>query len=140
MKRLIVALGLALVGAAFPTSGRAGEARIVVLHTSDYHSHALAHYAEGEFGRGGLARVLRFLRDQRAADANTVVLSGGDTMNLGTPAWSDKYHCAEWPLFNGLQEAMAFGNHELDYGWPTFEACRAAVDYPVLSANFFGQD
>ena len=42
-------------------------------------------------------------------------------MNLGTPAWSDKYQCAEWPLFNGLQDAMAFGNHEADYGWTRFE-------------------
>jgi 5'-nucleotidase / UDP-sugar diphosphatase len=140
MKRLFVALTIALVGAALPAGGRASEARIVVLHTSDYHSHALPHYAEDEFGRGGLARVPRFLRDQRAADGNTVVLSGGDTMNLGTPAWSDKYRCAEWPLFNGLQDAMAFGNHELDYGWRAFEACRAAVDYPVVSASFVGPD
>lgn len=142
MKQLAITLALGLAGlvGALPASGRTGEVRIVVLHTSDYHSHALPHYAEGEHGRGGLARVLRFLRDERAGNAHTVVLSGGDTMNLGIPAWSDKYRCAEWPLFNGLQDAMALGNHELDYGWQTFEACRAAVDYEVLSANFVDPD
>jgi 5'-nucleotidase / UDP-sugar diphosphatase len=142
MRRLAIALALVLatsVGTA-PANGQAGQTRIVVLHTSDYHSHALPHYAEGEFGMGGLARVIGFMRDERARNPHTVVLSGGDTMNVGTPAWSDKYQCAEWPLFNGLQDAMAFGNHEADYGWPAFEACRAAITYPVLSANFVGED
>ncbi|HYU20450.1 MAG TPA: bifunctional UDP-sugar hydrolase/5'-nucleotidase [Chloroflexota bacterium] len=130
---------VAVVGPA-PASGQAGRTTIVILHTSDYHSHAPSHYSEGEFGMGGLARAIRLMRDERARNPNTVILSGGDTMNAGTPAWSDKYQCAEWQLFNGLQDAMAFGNHELDYGWQRFQDCRASIDYPVLSANFLGQN
>ena len=68
-----------------------------------------------------ISRHMQHLRDQQAATPNTVILGGGDTMNTGTPAWSDKYQCAEWPLFNGLQDAMALGNHEQDYGWAAFE-------------------
>jgi 5'-nucleotidase len=132
----VVALGLALIPT--PARGQAGPTTLVLLHTADYHSHARPHYSDGEPNVGGLARLIQYLRDERAANPNTVILSGGDTMNLGTPAWSDRYQCAEWPLFNGLQDAMALGNHEPDYGWTRFEECRAGATYPVLSANLVG--
>jgi 5'-nucleotidase / UDP-sugar diphosphatase len=133
---IVVAAGLALL----PTPARSqGTTSVVLLHTSDYHSHARPHYSDGEYGVGGLARTIQYLRDQKATNPNTVILGGGDTMNLGTPAWSDKYQCAEWPLLNGLQDAMAFGNHEPDYGWATFEACRASATYPILSAGFVNE-
>jgi 5'-nucleotidase len=131
---VVVAAGVDLLPTA--ARGQADSTTLVLLHTSDYHSHARPHYADGEHGVGGLARLIQYLRDEKAANPNTVILGGGDTMNLGTPAWSDKYQCAEWPLFNGLQDAMAFGNHELDYGWARFEECRASVTYPILSAGF----
>ena len=140
-----LALALTIVAAAgaarLPTvaRGQADTTSVVLLHTSDYHSHARPHYADGEHGVGGLARTIQYLRDEQAANPNTVILSGGDTMNLGTPAWSDKYQCAEWPLFNGLQDAMAFGNHEADYGWTRFEECRASATYPILSAGFVSE-
>ena len=136
---LLVAASLALLPAT--VQSQAGPRKIVLLHTSDYHSHAVPKYAEGEQHMGGLARVLQYLRDEKQANPDmTVVLSGGDTMNLGTPAWSDKYQCAEWAMFNGLQDAMAFGNHEADYGWARFEECKAGVTYPILAANLLGAD
>jgi 5'-nucleotidase/UDP-sugar diphosphatase len=139
-----LALALTIVAAGglglLPTVAQGqSSTTIVLLHTSDYHSHARPHYADGEYGVGGLARVIQYLRDEKAANPNTVILGGGDTMNLGTPAWSDKYQCAEWPLFNGLQDAMALGNHELDYGWVRFEECRASASYPILSAGFVSE-
>ena len=133
---IVVAAGLALLPT--PAQGQSSTT-ITLLHTSDYHSHARPHYSDGEYGVGGLARVIQYLRDEKAANPNAVILGGGDTMNLGTPAWSDKYQCAEWPLFNGLQDAMAFGNHEADYGWARFEECRAGVTYPILSAGFVSE-
>ena len=132
---------VAVAGLALPTIAQ-GESTtsIILLHTSDYHSRALPHYADGEHGVGGLARVIQYLRDEKAANPNTVILGGGDMMNLGTPAWSEKYRCADWPFFNGLQDAMAFGNHEADFGWARFEACRAGVTFPILSAGFVNRD
>ena len=44
-------------------------------------------------------------------------------INKGSPAWSDKYRCAEWPWFNGVIDAMAFGNHDPDYGIGAMQAC-----------------
>jgi 5'-nucleotidase len=43
-------------------------------------------------------------------------------------------------LLNGLQDAAAFGNHEADFGWARFEACRASVTFPILSAGFVNAD
>lgn len=105
---------------------------VTLLHLSDYHSHALPFYTdEGE--RGGIARAIGYLRAQKRAGA--LVFSGGDTVNKGAPAWSDKFGCAEWPWFNGIVDAMAFGNHDVDYGKADFDRCRDSVRYPILSAN-----
>lgn len=108
---------------------------VTLLHISDYHSHALPFYTdEGE--RGGIARAIGYLRQQKRGGA--LVFSGGDTINKGAPAWSDKYGCAEWPWFDGIVDAMAFGNHDADYGFADLEKCRKSVRYPILSANTKG--
>ena len=112
-----------------------GAQTVTLLHISDYHSHALPFYTdEGE--RGGIARAIGYLRQQKAAGA--LVFSGGDTINKGAPAWSDKFGCAEWPWFNRVIDAAAFGNHDADYGFADFEKCRKSVRYPILSANTKG--
>lgn len=127
MRRLLLTLLLALPLAA--------ETRVTLLHFSDYHSHALPFYTDdGE--RGGIARAIGYLKGEKRRGA--LVFSGGDTMNLGAPAWSDKYQCAEWSWLNGVVDAMAFGNHEADYGFEAFRRCKAAVRYPILSANTNG--
>lgn len=111
------------------------ETRVTLLHFSDYHSHALPFYTdEGE--RGGIARTIGYLKAEKRRGA--LVFNGGDTINIGAPAWSDKYECAEWSWMNGIVDAMAFGNHDADYGFAQFERCKAAVRYPILSANTNG--
>ena len=111
------------------------DTTVTLLHFSDYHSHALPFYTDdGE--RGGIARAIRYLAREKQRGA--LVFSGGDTINKGAPAWSDKYGCAEWPWWNGVVAAMAFGNHDADYGRAAFEQCQRAVTYPLLSANTAG--
>jgi 5'-nucleotidase len=117
-------------------AAQARTTRITLLHFSDYHSHALPFYSEGREGEGGIARAIAYLRAQKQQGA--LVFSGGDMMNKGSPAWSDKYRCAEWPWFNGVIDAMAFGNHDPDYGLGELEGCLQAIRYPVLSANTNG--
>lgn len=108
---------------------------ITLLHFSDYHSHALPFYTEqGELG--GIARAMGYLAREKQRGA--LVFSGGDTINKGSPAWSDKYGCAEWPWWNGVVDAMAFGNHDADYGAEELERCLKTVTYPILSANTAG--
>jgi len=111
-----------------------GRATVTLLHFSDYHSHAVPFYSEGQANSAGIARLIAFLQPY-ANDPNSLILNGGDMMNFGAPAWSDKYHCAEWPWLNGIVDAMAFGNHDADYGPDVFADCRSKIDYPILSAN-----
>jgi 5'-nucleotidase len=110
---------------------------IVLLHFSDYHSHALPFYSEGRMEQGGIARAIGYMERARRED-DAVVLSGGDMINKGSPAWSDKYRCAEWPWLNGVVDAMALGNHDFDYGIDVFNDCRKQLHYPLLSANTDG--
>lgn len=85
---------------------------------------------------GGIARLIGFAERHKARGA--IVLNGGDMMNKGAPAWSDKYHCVEWAWFNGIVDAAAFGNHDADYGDAELARCRASVTFPILSANTSG--
>jgi 5'-nucleotidase len=96
-------------------------------------------YGEGEANTAGIARLIAYLKPL-ADDPNVLIFSGGDTMNIGSPAWSDKYHCAEWSWLNGLVDAMAFGNHDADYGADVFAQCQAQINYPILSSNILSAD
>ncbi|HET7705954.1 MAG TPA: 5'-nucleotidase C-terminal domain-containing protein [Thermoanaerobaculia bacterium] len=111
-------------------------ATVTLLHFSDYHSHALPFHSEEGPDRGGIARAIGFMARHKAEGA--LVFSGGDMMNKGAPAWSDRYRCAEWTWLDGIVDAMAFGNHDADYGYRDFAACRDAIRYPILSANTGG--
>lgn len=111
----------------------AGAQTVTLLHFSDYHSQALPFYGERGPGQGGIARAIQYLRREKSKGA--LVFSGGDTINKGSPAWSDQFGCVEWPWLNGIVDAMALGNHDADYGLDAFAKCRASVRYPILSAN-----
>src|SRR5207245_6708538 len=128
VKRLL-ALGLAILLAAAACAQQgvpptAKETKLTFVHFADYHSHAVPFYSEGKQNQGGLARTVGYLKKARASNPNTIVLNGGDTLNSVTPAWSDKYQCAEWPMFNGLVDALAVDNHEIDYVYESFQKCR----------------
>lgn len=129
---LFAVLVLATLAAA-PVAAQQRTA-VTLLHFSDYHSHAVPFYSEGRADSAGIARLIAYLKSY-ADDPNTLIFSGGDMLNLGTPAWSDKYRCAEWPWLNGIVDAMAYGNHDADYGPDVFAQCQAQIDYPILSAN-----
>lgn len=112
---------------------------ITLIGTSDYHSHAVPFYSEGKHGQAGIARAIAYFKKARETPG-TLIASGGDTINIGTPTWSDEYRCVEWPWLNGLLDVMAVGNHEFDYGPEEFQRCAASVDYPIISSNLVGAD
>ncbi|MEO6326532.1 MAG: bifunctional UDP-sugar hydrolase/5'-nucleotidase [Thermoanaerobaculia bacterium] len=123
---------------ALPASAQKME-RVTILHFTDYHSHAVPFFADGEKNVGGIARAIGYLKPL-AKNPDTLVLSGGDMMNKGAPAWSDKFGCTEWGWLDGTVSAMALGNHDADYGNEAFAKCRAATKIPILSANVLGAD
>jgi 5'-nucleotidase / UDP-sugar diphosphatase len=133
--RALGACAATLAIAALSTSAApAARTNVRILAFSDYHSHAVAFRSEGQANRGGIARALALMRAARQ-DSNTLIVSGGDMLNKGVPSWSDEFGCVEWPWLDGVVDAMALGNHDLDYGFPAFDACRRSVHFPILSAN-----
>lgn len=117
----------------------ASKETVTLIEFSDYHSHAVPFYSEGKPNQAGIARGIAYLKAAKQKP-NTVVVSGGDTVNLGTPTWSDEYRCTEWPWFNGLVDVMALGNHDFDYGADEFTRCQATAQYPIIGANLVGSD
>jgi len=127
---------LAVVAA---VAAQTDETTVTLVAFSDYHSHAVPFYSEGRPGQAGIARAIAYL-ERAKTQPNTLVLSGGDMLNLGSPTWSDEYRCIEWPWLSGLVDAMALGNHDLDYGAAALERCRQSARFPVLSANLLRDD
>ena len=68
------------------------------------------------------------------------MLDGGDMLNKTRETWSDEYQCIEWPWLNGLVDAMAVGNRDLDYGSDVFNKCQAGIKLPNPDANRVGTD
>jgi 5'-nucleotidase / UDP-sugar diphosphatase len=129
-------LALLLIATLVPAALAAGpDTKVNLLHFSDYHSHAVPFYSEGKPNQAGFARAIDYLKQAKATLSNPIILDGGDMMNAGTPAWSDKYQCAEMPMLNGIVDAMAVGNHDFDYGYSSFLKCKDSAQYPLLSAN-----
>jgi len=125
---------LAALLALFASPALAQSTSVRVLAFSDYHSHALPFRSEGRPGQGGIARAIALLREARR-DPHTLIVSGGDMLNKNVPAWSDEFRCVEWPWLDGLLDAMALGNHDLDYGVAAFDGCRGTIRFPILSGN-----
>lgn len=117
----------------------AGSGTLTIVHFSDYHAHAVPFYAHGQQRTAGIARAIAWL-GSFADNPSALIFSGGDMLNVGSPPWSDMYGCADWPWLNGIVDAMAYGNHDADYGPEAFAACREQIDYPILGANVVGAD
>jgi 2',3'-cyclic-nucleotide 2'-phosphodiesterase (5'-nucleotidase family) len=132
---------------AAPKAARA-PAEITLLYTSDEHGWLLP-VNEGGVVRGGAAEALgRFvareghcLGDAAACpDPRTLLLSGGD--NYTGPAISS-YFSGE-PMADALGRmgyaAIAFGNHEFDFGRPAFVANRRRTHAVYLAADVRATD
>lgn len=113
------------------------ETKVSLIHFSDYHAHAIPFYSEHRADQGGLARTMAYIGGLRAKDPNVLALSGGDMWNSGTPAWSDKYYggCQDFRWLGLYVSAMAFGNHDVDYGWDALQTCQKQSGIPILSGN-----
>ena len=132
---------------AAPPTARA-PAEITLLYTSDEHGWLLP-TKEASLVRGGAAEVLgRFVANEghclggeaRCPDPRTLLLSGGD--NYTGPAIST-YFLGE-PMAEAMGRmgyaAIAFGNHELDFGVQAFVANRARAHAVYLAANVRATD
>ncbi|NIA70718.1 bifunctional metallophosphatase/5'-nucleotidase [Pelagibius litoralis] len=86
-------------------------------------------------GRGGLARIMALVKQERAAADNVVFTHGGDTISPSLLSSFDKgahmidlYNEAELDLF-------VLGNHEFDFGPEVVAERIAEARFPILASN-----
>lgn len=107
------------------------KGKIVILHTNDVHGADVA--ASGT--SIGTAGVVQLKKDFEAAGAKVLLLSSGDAI-MGKPLVSaDKGKTAIDFMNAANYDAMAVGNHELDFGLDNLKALAAQAQFPILDAN-----
>lgn len=134
-RRILVAAGLfALAGC-----GPQGTADIQIVTVSDWHGQLdpLSETANNvTTNYGGLGLLKTYVDQARAANPNTVLVTGGD--NIGaTPALSTFFD--DKPAIEGLNflglEATTFGNHEFDHGIAALQARMSEANFRYITTN-----
>lgn len=133
-----------------PTSGAAVAAVISVIGTSDLHGAIFPlDYSTGFAQNVGLAKIYTYVKSVRAANANTMLIDNGDTIQ-GTPL-SYYYDMidqkSEYPMMK-IMGAMGYdtwtlGNHDFNYGLTTLIRIIGNAkkeNISVLSANTYNTD
>ena len=124
---LELALGLALPVLA---EGGALEGRLVILHTNDVHGRAVS--ANGVWGYAAITQVKK---DLEAQGAQVLLLDAGDA-SQGTPLVNLDYGKTAFEFMNAAgYDAMAPGNHELDWGIDNLLQNAELANFPILAAN-----
>jgi 2',3'-cyclic-nucleotide 2'-phosphodiesterase (5'-nucleotidase family) len=114
-----------------------GTAKIVILHTNDFHGNL-----EPAGSNPGMARAAKVINDVRAAEgaANVALLDAGDEMQ-GTLLSNLFKGESTIDVFNALgYQAATFGNHEFDWGKPTLIARTQQAQFPYVTANIVVND
>ncbi len=127
----------AAVGGALPAFPFSGPLRLVVMHTSDTHSHIDPVRSGGLKGMGGVAAREALIRRIRAENAHTLLLDSGDIFQ-GTP-WFNLYRGEpEMRVMSALgYDASAIGNHDFDAGVERLaEVVRDHARFPMLCCNY----
>ncbi|MBC7402557.1 MAG: 5'-nucleotidase C-terminal domain-containing protein [Microbacteriaceae bacterium] len=132
---LAVALGIPTL-AGSGAAAAAAPVAIDILSFNDFHGRLEASSpAAGAAVLGGLVKSFR------AANPNTLVVSGGDSIGAST---FTSFIQKDQPTIDALNaigvDASAIGNHELDQGQSDLESrVIPATNYPLLSANIYNR-
>lgn len=142
-RTVTVTVSLALVAASglLPAGLRAADAPVTVriLQLSDWHAQ-LDPLVVGDARLGGAAVYSTVFAAERAADPETLVLTGGDQTG-GTPPLSMLF--ADVPAIAALNvmglDATTLGNHDFDAGWERLRDRLAEAEFAVVAANLEGR-
>lgn len=121
---------------------QAGTKTITILETSDLHGNLMPwDYYANRPAEWGLAKVATLIKQERAANPNTLLLDNGDTIQ-GTPLTYyynliDKQVAHPMAVtMNALRfDSTTLGNHEFNYGLDALSRWTGQLTFPALSAN-----
>lgn len=105
---------------------------LTILHTNDTHSQVepLAN------GKGGYARRMGLINQERAKDANLILVDAGD-FSQGTPYFNFFHGRVEVDAMNRMgYDVATLGNHEFDNGVDTLAAILRDAKFDVVCANY----
>lgn len=133
-KRISLLLTAAMVlGVSVPAWAGELEGKLVVLHTNDMHGH----YETTE-EQIGIAGVAALKQQYEAKGADVLLLDAGDFSQGTTLVNHEKGLKAAEYLVAAKYDAVAFGNHEFDFGAEAVRDIAAVLKagrVPVLAAN-----
>ncbi|HET8549763.1 MAG TPA: metallophosphoesterase, partial [Bryobacteraceae bacterium] len=123
----------------------AEQVTIQILATTDLHGQILPwDYDRGKPANLGLARLATLIAAERRANANTLLIDCGDTIQGSAlvsvyqrnRAAGQKRAEPMMSVMNAIgYDAMVLGNHEFNFGLQALNEARAAARFPWLSAN-----
>lgn len=107
-----------------------GTKTITILHTNDIHSRV----EESKEGIG-YAKLSTMIKQQKAANPNTLVLDAGDTFHGQTIANLERGESIV-KIMNSIGfDAMEPGNHDFNYGSDRLVELSGKAQFPIISAN-----
>lgn len=105
---------------------------LTILHTNDTHSQV----EPKADGKGGYARRMGLIAQERKADRNLLLLDAGD-FSQGTPYFNFYHGRVEIGAMNRMgYDAATLGNHEFDNGLDTLAVVLKSAAFPVVCANY----
>ena len=134
VRAILLALVLWLLAAPAP----AEPVRLRILHVNDFHGFAEPHRPRGsETPVGGVAHLAAHVRELRRGGPS-VLLAAGD-MIQGHPWANLTQGASAIEVMNAMGfDAMALGNHELDFGQEVLTRRIGEAAFPLLAANVDG--
>lgn len=140
-KRALIALTAitVLILASIPMAGasshkqppKGGVQQIQIIQYSDWHGQL-----DPIGGVGGAAALATYFKQERAANANTIVITGGDDFGA-TPPLSNFFRDVPAVLAQNLMglDVGALGNHNFDRGVGHLQEMVDLAEYTYLGAN-----
>lgn len=105
---------------------------LTILHTNDTHSQV----EPKADGRGGYARRMGLINEERKVDKNLLLVDAGD-FSQGTPYFNFYRGRVEIDAMNYMRyDAATLGNHEFDNGLDSLAMVVKLAKFPIVCANY----
>ena len=128
---LILTMVLSMFGTGFADTPDTGAKKIVILHTNDIHGRI----ESDNQAVMGLAKFSAWVKQQKEANPNTLVLDAGDIFH-GLPIVTINKGESMAKIMDLIgYDAMTAGNHDFNYGYERLLELDQMTKFPVMGAN-----